>query len=207
MRKTGSATLTALLMALLLCVGFAYSQPPEGGGPPEPFFDDPDDEMGPGEAQKQEVKELLSTVYLMELTKELGLSKEQALDISMIVEKEEKAKEGYQKALRDAIRGLRHELGNDKPNEGNLKKYIADAKLARDRMKSSATETRDKILAKLSVTQQAKFILFHGKWTKKMHRIRDHIRNERMRKGRGPGMGPGMGQGPDSERPRLRQGN
>lgn len=183
MKRTSNTALTALVIALLFCVGAAFGQRPAG----------PDETMGPGRGHKEEMKELLSTVYLMELTKELGLSKEQALEVSMIVDKEEKAKKELQKSLREAVREIKHELGKNKPSEKKLSKYIADATAARDKMKANASATRDKILSKLSVTQQAKFVIFHGKWMKKMNRIKEHIKNERMRKRHGGMGGPGPG--------------
>jgi hypothetical protein len=116
------------------------------------------------------------------LTKELELSREQALEISMIIQKQEKTREELEKATHEAIRGLRHELGKEEPSEKNLKEYIADAVSSRDKMKDDMGKMRDKVLSKLSVTQQAKFILFHAKWMKKLGRIREHIRDERGRK-------------------------
>ncbi len=195
MMTTKSTRMLAIAVCSLFLVGTAFAQPGAGFG----FFGD--DGPGKGKGKRDEIKELLATVYLMELTKALDLSKEQAIDVSLIIEKEKKAKEAHQKVMREAMREIKHELATDNPSEKKLKKWIAECTSARDKMKASETKTRDAILAKLSVTQQAKFMVFHGKWMRKLQRIKEHIAGERMRKGhRG---GP---DGPMGDRPGGRKG-
>lgn len=195
MRRLPRVTFVALLLTII-SFGLAQAQPPG------PFGDD----WGPeGEADWGDTKELLSTVYLMELAKELGLEKGQAAEIASIIEKEEKAKDELQETMRKSVREIRIELKKDKPDTSLLKKHIAIVVKSRDKMKDSAGKTRDSILAALSIEQQAKFIVFHGKWARKMHRIRDHIRGGKMRKqGRGQGEGEFRGMGQGKERGRGR---
>jgi len=176
MTRTKTTRIVAIAVCSLFLVGAAFAQPGAGFG----FFED--DGPGKGKGKRDEVRDLLATVYLMELTKALELSKEQAIEVSLITEKEKEAKEAHQTAMREAMREIRHELGKDNPSEKKLKKWIAEITSARDKMKANESKTRDAIFAKLSVTQQAKFMLFHGKWMKKLHRIREHIKNEKMRK-------------------------
>ena len=185
MLRTKRRCMATVVVALVLCLGVAFAQPGMGFG----FFGDD----GPRKGKRDETKEILSTVYLMELTKELELTKEQALDIAAVIEKHEKAKVEHQKVMREAMRGIKLELGNDKPDKRKLKNYIAQITSTRDKMKDAQGKGRDEIMSKLSVTQQAKFILFHARWMKKLQRIREHIRGEKMRRRDGPGR---MGGGP-----------
>ncbi len=179
MLRTKHRCMATVVVALVFCLGVAFAQPGMGFG----FFGDD----GPSKGKRDEAKDILSTVYLMELTKELELTKEQALDIAAVIEKHEKTKVEDQKAIRDAMLGIKLELWNDKPNEKKLRKYIAQITSARDKMKDEQGKGRDEIMSKLSVTQQAKFILFHTRWMKKLQRIREHIRGEKMRRRDGPG--------------------
>jgi len=195
MMTTKRTRMLAIAVCSLFFVGTAFAQPGMGFG----FFGD--DGPGEGKGKRAEIRELLATVYLMELTKALELSKEQAIDVSLIIEKREKAKEAHQKVMHEALREMRHELGKDTPSEKKLKKWIAEVKSGRDKMKASESRTRDAIFAKLSITQQAKFIVFHGKWMRKLGRIKEHIRNEKMRKHRRGGP-----DGPMGDRPAGRKG-
>jgi len=179
MLRTKHRCMATVVVALVFCLGVAFAQPGMGFG----FLGDD----GPSKGKRDETKEILSTVYLMELTKELELTKEQALDIAAVIEKHEKTKVEDQKAIREAMRGIKLELGKDKPNEKKLRDYIAQITSARDKMKDEQGKGRDEILSKLSITQQAKFILFQTRWMKKLQRIREHIRGERMRGRGGPG--------------------
>jgi len=176
--------MTALCLAvlgLLVLEAAVPAQPPDGpAGGLQGVLQQPGKNV---RARKEELQELLSTVYLMELTKQLELSKSQAIDVAKLIDKQQKAKKADQKAFREAMRGIRYELGKDKPSKKQLSKLIAEAKAARDRMRRFETETRDAILAKLTVTQQAKFILFHARWMKKMNRIKEFIKQRRMRRG------------------------
>ena len=190
MMTTKSTQLVAITVCSLFLVGTAFAQPGMGFG----FFED--DGPGKGKGKRDEIKELLATVYLMELTKELELSKEQAIEVSLIIEKREKAKEAHQKVMHEALREMKHEVGKDSPSEKKLKKWIAEVNSERDKMTASESKTRDAIFAKLSVTQQAKFLMFHGKWMKKLQRIREHIRNEKMSKRRRGGPDGPIGDGP-----------
>ncbi|HUT04477.1 MAG TPA: hypothetical protein VM163_11355 [bacterium] len=185
MLRTKHRCMATVVVAVVFCLGVAFAQPGMGFG----FCGDDE----PSKGKRDEAKDMLSTVYLMELTKELELAKEQALDIASIIEKHEKAKVEHQKAIRESLRGIKLELGNDKPDEKKLKKYIAQITSARDKMKDEQGKGRDEIMSKLSVTQQAKFILFHTRWMKKLQRIKEHIRGEKMRRRDGPGR---MGGGP-----------
>ncbi|MCD6326818.1 hypothetical protein J7M28_04610 [bacterium] len=192
MTRSKSAIMILVAITTLVCVGLSFGQP-------FGFFGD--DWAEKGKAKRRETRELLSTVYLMELTKELALDKTKAVEIAAVLSKEEKAKEKRQDTIRKTIRELRHELGNDKPSKKKLKNLIESAKAARDEMQERARIVRDKILSKLSVQQQAKFILFHIKWIQKVQRIREHIRGERMRERGGDGPGPGqMRKGPNGRR-------
>lgn len=180
MTRTKIARLVAIAVCSLFLFGTAFAQPGMDLG----FFGDDDRPCkGGGKDKRDETKELLSTVYLMELTKELALTKEQALDVSAIIDKDEKAKRENQQAIREALREITNELAKDNPSERDLKKWIDQASSARDKIKDSESKTRDAIFAKLSVTQQAEFMVFHTKWMRKLHRIREHIEGERMRKG------------------------
>ena len=188
MTRTKLARFLAIAVCSLFLCSTAFAQPGMDLG----FFGDDDGPCkGGAEGQKGETKELLATVYLMELTKELALTKEQALDVSAIIDKDEKAKKEHQQAVHEALREITDELAKDNPSEKDLKNWIDAVSSARDKMKESESKTRDAIFAKLSVTQQAKFMVFHIKWMRKLHRIREHIEGERMRKGmRGGPDGP-----------------
>jgi len=184
MLKTRYSYVATAIVALVFCSGVAFAQPGMGFGP---WGDEPN------QAKRGQTKEILSTVYLMELTKELELTKEQGLDIAAIIEKREKAKVEHQKVIREALKGIKFQLGKDKPSQRKLRNYITQITSARDKMADEQRKGRDEILAKLSVEQQAKFIVFHLKWMKKLQRIREHIRGERMRRRGRPGR---MGGGP-----------
>ncbi|MBN1594256.1 MAG: hypothetical protein JW941_13515 [Candidatus Coatesbacteria bacterium] len=195
--KTRITRIMAIALCAFFIVGTAVAQPGMGFG----FFDEgPCPEKGEG----KDAKELLSTIYLMELVKELDLTKEQAIEISQIIEKEKEQKTANLKSLQEAVREVRHELAKDNPSEKDLKKWVKEVTSTRDKMKADETKTRDAILAKLNVTQQAKFMLFHMKWMRKMHRIKEHIEGERMRKGGRGGPGGRGGQLGDDQQQGMR---
>lgn len=181
---TGSIIMTALLAAMALP---ALAQPGPAGGPRG---------VPPSEEQRESVRKKMSAVKVSRLTEELKLDEKTAAKFIPVITALDQKRRTLMQKHRGITEELRVQLGAPKPDESALKASISELEKNRREMHSLREKELDAVKDHLTVTQQARYFLFHQDFQREMRGM-----VEGARKGPGKGRGPGMGSGPVKGQP------
>jgi Spy/CpxP family protein refolding chaperone len=175
MFKTNFFKLFFILIAVITIPLISLAQPNPNNIPPgdmqEPF--EPDDNM----------KDTIHTVMLIEMTKFVGLSDKQALEISPKLDEIANLNQELKKNLKENVEKLKV-LIESKGKDKEIKDLLEKMKNEEKEFRNKEFELREKLLVGLTTLQQAKMVLFHIQFREKMMEI---MRNARMmERHRGP---------------------
>jgi len=172
LRTSKRVLIVAVALVSLVCFGLAFAQLGRKG-----CLADKGDVM-----QRDEMRGRMFD----RLVEKLGLTEEQAEQLKATFKEHHQAMMELRDSLRDVLRAIREELAKEAPDESLLASLIAQADPIRERMKAEQDAFKvklDEFKAGLTVTQQAKFLLFEAR----MH----------CRMGGPGGRGPGWDKAPD----------
>jgi len=169
MKRNRTTLISAIALISLVCLGLTFAQ-----------MDDNDGDR-PGENGKAWRQMKWERIF-NRLVDGLGLTEEQADELKAIFEEHHESMRELKDALRDVLRLIREELAKDEPDEEELARLSAQANAIREQMEEErdAFKTRiDEFKSGLTITQQAKFLLFEAR----MHgrRFGHHPRRENPR--------------------------
>ncbi|MBU1628036.1 hypothetical protein KKB18_11765 [bacterium] len=151
-----------------------YSQPPGMGGMHQysnPFSPEEDGKM----------KETIHTVMLIDMTKFVGLSNKQALEISPILDQIAGLKEDHKRNQRENFEKL-ESLVELKGKDKEIKSILELLKSREKEFRNKDFELREKVLVGLTTVQQAKMVLFQVHFREKMREIMGNARRFEKRK-------------------------
>jgi len=168
MKRTTRTLIVAVALISLVCFGLTFAQLGDNGG---------QDEKGKSR------REIMRERMFDRLVERLGLTEEQAEELKTMFSDHREVMMELRGSLRDVLRSIREELAKDELNEEVLAGLIAQADAIREQLKAEREAFKAKIdefKSGLSVTQQAKFLLFEARWMAKhqpRHRL-GRMRNE-----------------------------
>jgi len=170
MIKLGSLYILLISLGLLGTPSLLFAQPGMGGCfPPNP----------PPESK---MRETLQTVMLIEMTKYVGLTKEQALEIAPILDEITENKQQYRKRQQEKFKKLKT-LVEVEENEKEIKSLIQILKKEEREFRDKDLELREKLLTGLTPVQQAKMILFQVYFREKIREIMRQAKRMKLRRG------------------------
>jgi len=169
MNRTKTAVIAMIALVGLVCTGLVFAR--WGQGP-----------MAADNPAGQQVRR----PGLDRLIERLELTDEQADALKAIFKEHYQTMKELRDKFRDLLRAIREELATGEPDEGKLVDLIAQAKAVRDQMQAERDAFRaelDEFTAGLSVKQQAQFLLFEARMSRRMHR---RMGRRSMMEGDGP---------------------
>jgi len=166
-----SLAMVAVLAALSLPV-FAQQGPLRGpaGGPPS-------------DEQREEIRKKMEMVRIVRLTEELKLDETTAAKFIPVITALDQRRRSLMSENRHAMQELRTELSAPQPDEGRMKAVIA--RIEKNHREIASLREKDLQAARdnLSVSQQARYILFIQEFMREMRGMVEGVR------GSGPGKG------------------
>ncbi len=193
MNSIGRSMVMAALLAALSLPAFAQQGPARGpaGGPPS-------------EEQREEVRKKMEAIKVSRLTEELKLDEKTAAKFIPVITSLDQKRRSLMQEDRKAMQELRTELNAQRPDERKLKGAIA--RIEKNHHEIAALQDKEFEAARenLSVSQQARYILFHQEFQREMRGMVEGARGVGPGKGgmgTGQGHGPGMGGGPKAGNP------
>ncbi len=125
-------------------------------------------QAGPGQAAPLErpsrvssrFRENIITLKLLRMTQALDLTKEQTTVIYPVLTRLENAKYDLTRTLNEAMIELRLVVRPDRPDERKIGEVLATIDRLRDEISAKDREVDDFLKTKLTVVQEAKYVLF-----------------------------------------------
>jgi CRISPR/Cas system CSM-associated protein Csm2 small subunit len=115
----------------------------------------------PGDPQnRQRLRENISNLYLLRLTRALELTEEQTAKLYPFLTRVEKEKAGLQRQLGLDLRDLRAELANSPAGEERVLGLVARIKEARRSIRQKDDEVEDVLDGVLTPVQKARYLIF-----------------------------------------------
>jgi len=174
-----SVVMTVVLASLALP---ALAQPgPSGGLKGVP----------PTDEQREAVRKKMEAVKVARLTEELKLDEKTAAKFIPIISALDQKRRGLMRENRQILKDLRIELGSSQPDEKKLKSAVGRLEKNHRDIMSLRDKEISAVKDNLTMTQQARYFLFHQDFAREMRGM-----VEGARKGPGQERGPGMGGGP-----------
>jgi len=172
----GSVIMTLVLAAMAL-PALAMQAPPgvPRGGPPS-------------EEQREEIRKKMEAVKVSRLTEELKLDEKTAAKFIPVITALDRKRRVLMRENRLMLEELRNQLSAPQPDENKLKTAVGKLEKNHREIMSLRDKEISAIKDNLTVTQQARYFLFHQEFQREMRGM-----VESARKGTGKGRGPGMG--------------
>ncbi len=186
MSSIGRSMFMAALLATLSLPAFAQQGTVRGsaGGPPS-------------EEQREEVRKKMEAVKVSRLTEDLKLDEKTAARFIPVITSLDQKRRSLMRENRQAMQELRAELSAQRPDEGKMKAAISRMEKINREMMSLRDKELDAAKDNLTVTQQARYILFHQEFQREIRGMVEGARGSGPGKG---GMGHGQGHGPGPAR-------
>jgi Spy/CpxP family protein refolding chaperone len=178
---------TVAVLAALSLPAFAQQGPMRGpaGAPPS-------------DEQREEVRKKMEVVRITRLTEELNLDEKTAAKFIPVVTALDQKRRTLMHENRKTMQELRTELNAPQPDEGRMKASIGRIEKNHREIASLREKELQASRENLSVTQQARYILFNQEFAREMRGMVEGARGSgpgRAGTGPGQGRGPGMGGG------------
>ncbi|MCK4337724.1 MAG: hypothetical protein KAX11_07255 [Candidatus Aminicenantes bacterium] len=109
---------------------------------------------------QKKMRENISTLMLLRMTRVLDLTEEQAAKIYPKVNYTEKEKNRLNREILQKMRKLRVLLGGENPDEKQIEKTIEDIQVLRDRIRGLDKEFESFLDENLTVLQRGKYLFF-----------------------------------------------
>ena len=179
---TGSV-ITALILTMMVLPAAALQAPP---GAPKSGT--------PSEAQREEIRKKMEAVKVSRLTEELRLDEKTAAKFIPIITALDQKRRTLMRENRKIMDVLRGQLNDPQPDEPKVKAAVGRLEKNHREIMSLRDKEISAVKDNLTVTQQARYFLFHQDFAREMRGMVEAAR-------RGQGRGPGMGGGPMKGQP------
>lgn len=178
---TRSMATAAVLAAVLSLPAFAQQGPLRGpaGGPPS-------------DEQREEVRKKMEVIKMSRLTDELKLDEKTAAKFIPVITALDQKRRSLINENRHAMQELRTELNAQQPHEGRMRTAVGRIEKNQREIASLREKELQAARENLSVTQQARYILFKQEFIREMRGMLEGARGSGPGKG---GMRPGQGMG------------
>lgn len=110
---------------------------------------------------RMRIRENISNLYLLRLTRALDLSEEQAAKLYPLLTRVEKEKAGIQRRMGQDLRDLRAELAGSEAGERKVLELVARIREARSAIKRKDDEVEGVLDGVLTPIQQARYLIFN----------------------------------------------
>ena len=172
---------TAAVLAVLSLPAFAQQGPLRGpaGGPPS-------------DEQREEIRKKMEVVKMSRLTEELKLDEKTAAKFIPVITALDQKRRSLINENRHAMQELRTELNAQQPDEGRMRTAVGRIEKNQREIASLREKELQAARENLSVTQQARYILFKQEFMREMRGMLESARGSGPGKG---GMRPGQGMG------------
>jgi Spy/CpxP family protein refolding chaperone len=109
---------------------------------------------------RMRIRENISNLYLLRLTRALDLSEEQAAKVYPLLTRVEKEKAGIQRRMGQDLRGLRAELAGSEPGEQKVLELVIRIREARSAIRQKDDEVEGVLDGILTPIQKARYLIF-----------------------------------------------
>jgi Spy/CpxP family protein refolding chaperone len=109
---------------------------------------------------RMRIRENISNLYLLRLTRALDLSEEQAAKVYPLLTRVEKEKTGIQRRMGQDLRGLRAELAGSEPGEQKVLELVIRIREARSAIRQKDDEVEGVLDGILTPIQKARYLIF-----------------------------------------------
>lgn len=109
---------------------------------------------------RMRIRENISNLYLLRLTRALDLSEEQAAKVYPLLTRVEKEKAGIQRRIGQDLRDLRAELAQDGAGEQRILEMVARITEARSAIRRKDDEVEGVLDGVLTPVQKARYLIF-----------------------------------------------
>jgi len=130
---------------------------------------------------RRRARENMRTLWLLRMTRALELTEEQTAKVFPIVSSIEKEKSEIHLQIRKQVGELRSILGEEKPDQKELKNKINKIKELRNIIKKKDEELEARIEESLTLVQRAKFLMFSANFYRDLRDQLDRARIMRER--------------------------
>ena len=151
-----SKMLTAGILSIILTAGALSAAGWRGQAGPG--------QAAPGERPSGRFRENIITLKLLRMTQALDLTKEQTAVIYPVLTRLENEKYDLTRTLNEAMIELRLLVRRDKPDERKIGELLATIDRMRSEISAKDREMGDFLKTKLTVVQEAKYILFSAEF-------------------------------------------
>lgn len=124
-----------------------------------------------GAENKEELKEMLETMRVWEMTKALELTGEQSLRFFPKLQELDKVKEGFNRQKVQIVTELQELTQAEQPDVQKIKEKLSALNKAEENARVKEAKIRDEAAGVLSVIQQAKFLVFQKEFEKKIRQM------------------------------------
>ena len=164
-------TIKTVGLLLMCCAGLCLTAAGQNPAAPE----DVPRKAGP------RIRENLITLKLLRMTQVLNLTAEQTSVLYPVVTRLETEKYEITQKLNKTMKGLSLELDQAKPDETRIVGFMTEIGGLRDRIAALDKETADFLKTKLSVVQNAKYLLFNAEFYRRLGERLGQLRQARGR--------------------------
>jgi hypothetical protein len=137
----------------------------------------------PGDPQeavpRPRLRENLSDLYLVRLTRALDLSEAQAAKLYPVLTRAEKDKATLQGRMGDDLRDLREELAGPSVREGRVAELVTRIREARRAVRQREDEVEAVLEAQLTPVQRARYVLFTVDFMRSVGENLQRVRGQR----------------------------
>jgi Spy/CpxP family protein refolding chaperone len=130
---------------------------------------------------RRRARENIRTLWLLRMTRFLELTEEQTAKIFPIVSRIEKEKIELYQQIGEQIRELRLTLGEEKPDQKELKNKIDKIKELRNLVKKKDEELEARLEENLTLVQRAKYLMFAARFYRELRENLERARIQRER--------------------------
>ncbi|MCX6568748.1 MAG: hypothetical protein NT147_06840 [Candidatus Aminicenantes bacterium] len=109
---------------------------------------------------RMRIRENISNLYLLRLTRALDLSEEQTAKLYPLLTRVEKEKTGIQRRMGQDLRDLRAELAGSEAGEQRVLELVARIREARSTIRRKDDEVEDVLDGVLTPIQKARYLIF-----------------------------------------------
>ena len=130
---------------------------------------------------RRRARENMRTLWLLRMTRFLELTEEQTAKIFPIVSRIEKEKSEIYQQIEKQVRELRLTLGEEEPDQKELKNKIDKIKELRNLIKKKDEELEAHMEENLTLVQRAKYLMFAARFYRE---LRDNLERARIQRER-----------------------
>jgi len=135
--------------------------------------------MRPG---SEKAMSMIRTMRMVRMTEVLELDEDQVASLIPKLKQRDSLELSYYQSQAEDLEGLRGELDKNNPSESKLSEIIERMKTRETEHNQAISDLRDEMLAVLTVTQQARFIVFEVEFEREIRRLISQVKG-----GQGPG--------------------